>query len=186
MGQPRDANGMINCEQEVPGHEGPVRLHPRQGPEGRHLLLARPVRPARASPEATSMRPQDARRYAEWGFDYLKYDWCSYGNIAKTETDLPKLKKPYFVMRKALDKVEPRHRLQPLPVRHGRRLEVGRRGRRQLLAHHRRHRRLVGEHGRHRLLAERPRKVRRPRPLERSRHARGRHGRLGPTCTRPT
>jgi alpha-galactosidase len=30
---------------------------------------------------------QDAQTYAKWGFDYLKYDWCSYGNvvhIAKT------------------------------------------------------------------------------------------------------
>jgi alpha-galactosidase len=25
---------------------------------------------------------QDARRFAEWGFDFLKYDWCSYGHIA--------------------------------------------------------------------------------------------------------
>ena len=23
----------------------------------------------------------DARTYAEWGYDYLKYDWCSYGNV---------------------------------------------------------------------------------------------------------
>lgn len=23
----------------------------------------------------------DARRFAEWGFDFLKYDWCSYGKI---------------------------------------------------------------------------------------------------------
>jgi alpha-galactosidase len=22
---------------------------------------------------------QDAKQYAEWGFDLLKYDWCSYG-----------------------------------------------------------------------------------------------------------
>ena len=25
---------------------------------------------------------QDAQTYANWGFDYLKYDWCSYGSIA--------------------------------------------------------------------------------------------------------
>jgi alpha-galactosidase len=25
---------------------------------------------------------QDAQTYAAWGFDYLKYDWCSYGDIA--------------------------------------------------------------------------------------------------------
>jgi len=24
---------------------------------------------------------QDAKKYAEWGFDYLKYDWCSYGGV---------------------------------------------------------------------------------------------------------
>ncbi len=23
----------------------------------------------------------DAETYADWGFDYLKYDWCSYGNV---------------------------------------------------------------------------------------------------------
>ena len=28
---------------------------------------------------------QDAQRYAQWGFDYLKYDWCSYGDIAKNQ-----------------------------------------------------------------------------------------------------
>ena len=29
---------------------------------------------------------QDAESYAEWGFDYLKYDWCSYGDIFRKET----------------------------------------------------------------------------------------------------
>ena len=28
----------------------------------------------------------DARQFADWGFDFLKYDWCSYGNVAKKET----------------------------------------------------------------------------------------------------
>jgi alpha-galactosidase len=28
---------------------------------------------------------QDARTYAAWGFDYLKYDWCSAGGIYKDE-----------------------------------------------------------------------------------------------------
>jgi len=26
---------------------------------------------------------RDARRFADWGFDFLKYDWCSYGHIAE-------------------------------------------------------------------------------------------------------
>lgn len=25
----------------------------------------------------------DARTFAQWGFDFLKYDWCSYGKVAK-------------------------------------------------------------------------------------------------------
>ncbi|HWW03026.1 MAG TPA: NPCBM/NEW2 domain-containing protein [Candidatus Acidoferrum sp.] len=46
---------------------------------------------------------QDARRYAEWGFDYLKYDWCSYGGIVPNP-DHDGFMKPYRVMRAALDK----------------------------------------------------------------------------------
>ncbi len=46
----------------------------------------------------------DARSYAQWGVDYLKYDWCSYNDIAK-DTSLAERKKPYFVMRDALNKV---------------------------------------------------------------------------------
>jgi len=48
---------------------------------------------------------QDAQSYAQWGFDYLKYDWCSYGGIDKGDT-LAGLQKPYQVMRAALDKVD--------------------------------------------------------------------------------
>jgi len=48
---------------------------------------------------------QDARTYAKWGIDYLKYDWCSYGQIAK-DGSLVELQKPYKVMREALDSVD--------------------------------------------------------------------------------
>jgi hypothetical protein len=46
----------------------------------------------------------DAKSFANWGVDYLKYDWCSYDGIAK-DTSLAERKKPYFVMRDALQKV---------------------------------------------------------------------------------
>jgi alpha-galactosidase len=48
---------------------------------------------------------QDAKMFADWGIDYLKYDWCSYSQIAPPNPDLNELKKPYVVMRGALDKV---------------------------------------------------------------------------------
>ncbi|HTJ00890.1 MAG TPA: NPCBM/NEW2 domain-containing protein [Dongiaceae bacterium] len=57
---------------------------------------------------------EDAESYAKWGFDYLKYDWCSYGGIAesgapglppwnKNGDNLAAYQYPYRVMRAALD-----------------------------------------------------------------------------------
>ena len=43
----------------------------------------------------------DAKTYAEWGFDFLKYDWCSYGGVAKKENlgeGLEQLQRPYRQM----------------------------------------------------------------------------------------
>ncbi len=40
---------------------------------------------------------QDARLFAAWGFDFLKYDWCSYSDIAGEKT-LAALQKPYRLM----------------------------------------------------------------------------------------
>jgi len=48
---------------------------------------------------------QDAQTYAAWGIDYLKYDWCSYGQIAPAQPSLDEYKKPYQVMRASLNKV---------------------------------------------------------------------------------
>ena len=63
---------------------------------------------------------QDAQSYAEWGFDYLKYDWCSYNPRLEAERDpAPDLSRiaayegtprhelmvPYIIMRNALDQV---------------------------------------------------------------------------------
>jgi len=46
---------------------------------------------------------QDANSYAAWGVDYLKYDLCSYRKIAQVAL-LDELKKPYIIMREALDR----------------------------------------------------------------------------------
>jgi alpha-galactosidase len=67
---------------------------------------------------------QDARQYGAWGFDYLKYDWCSYRpdleshrgnssnfvqNVASWNgmdfTNRAQLIRPYQIMRAALDQV---------------------------------------------------------------------------------
>lgn len=45
---------------------------------------------------------QDAKTYGNWGIDYLKYDWCSYGQIAPAKPSLEDYQKPYILMRKAI------------------------------------------------------------------------------------
>jgi len=49
---------------------------------------------------------QDARRFAEWGFDFLKYDWCSYGRIAGEDHSQAALQKPYRLMGDILLKLD--------------------------------------------------------------------------------
>jgi alpha-galactosidase len=46
---------------------------------------------------------QDVKSWAKWGIDYIKYDWCSYDQVAKNKS-LEELKKPYIILKQALDK----------------------------------------------------------------------------------
>lgn len=55
---------------------------------------------------------QDAQTYAEWGFDYLKYDWCSYAQCVRNDS-LSELMRPYLVMGRAL-RAQPRDLLLSL------------------------------------------------------------------------
>lgn len=47
---------------------------------------------------------QDAKSFAEWGVDYLKYDWCYYSEIfeAGKDSSTSAFMKPYLLMRKYL------------------------------------------------------------------------------------
>ncbi len=46
---------------------------------------------------------QDAETFAEWGIDFLKYDWCSYGKLYPDPT-VEERKRPYRIMADALDR----------------------------------------------------------------------------------
>jgi alpha-galactosidase len=47
----------------------------------------------------------DAQQFADWGFDFLKYDWCSYGKAAPHET-LEDYQRPYRLMGGILAKLD--------------------------------------------------------------------------------
>ena len=48
---------------------------------------------------------QDVQQWAYWGVDYIKYDWCSFDEIAHGDRSKQSLVKPYRVLRQSLDKV---------------------------------------------------------------------------------
>ncbi|MBU4273758.1 MAG: DUF1080 domain-containing protein [Planctomycetes bacterium] len=49
---------------------------------------------------------QYARRFAEWGFDFLKYDYCEYHHIAPDRYELAARQKPYRKMGGILQKLD--------------------------------------------------------------------------------
>ncbi len=104
MGEPRDANGMINANKKFPDMKALTDyIHSKGFKAG---IYSSPSTVTCSDYTATyGYEEQDARRWAEWGFDYLKYDYCSYNKLANSET-LETMQKPYIVMRKALDKVD--------------------------------------------------------------------------------
>ena len=47
----------------------------------------------------------DIKTFADWGFDFLKYDWCSYGKIAKSQ-EIDELQKPYRLISRLIRESE--------------------------------------------------------------------------------
>jgi alpha-galactosidase len=98
----RDADGMVLSNQKFPDMKA---LTDYVHSKGLKIGLYSSPGPKTCAGHEGSYKHEelDARRYGEWGFDYLKYDWCSYGGIVPNP-DHDGLMKPYQIMRAALDK----------------------------------------------------------------------------------
>ncbi len=105
-GEPRDARGMINANRRFPDMKSLTDYIHEKGLKAGIYTSPGPTTCAGFT-GTWRHEEQDARRFVEWGFDFLKYDWCSYGRIAKDETSLEELQKPYGLMSGILAK-EPR------------------------------------------------------------------------------
>jgi alpha-galactosidase len=103
-GTARDSKGMINSNEKFLDMKALCQYIHDKGLKAGIYSSPGPQTCA-GFPGSYQHENQDAMRYAEWGFDYLKYDWCSYDNVAKDKT-LPELMKPYLLMRAALNKVD--------------------------------------------------------------------------------
>ena len=105
-GAARDADGMINANKKFPDMKA---LCDYVHGKGLKIGIYSSPGPLTCAGFTASYQheDQDARRYAEWGFDYLKYDWCSYGRVIRTNKPThEQLMEPYRVMRASLDKVD--------------------------------------------------------------------------------
>jgi alpha-galactosidase len=98
----RDANGFIQSNAKFPDMKALADyVHSKGLKMG---IYSSPGPKTCAGFEASWQHEEkDAEQYAKWGIDYLKYDWCSYGGIAK-DNSVPELQKPYKVMEAALGK----------------------------------------------------------------------------------
>ena len=98
----RDANGFIQSNAKFPAMKALADyVHSKGLKIG---IYSSPGPKTCAGFEASwQHEEQDAQQYAAWGFDYLKYDWCSYGGIAPNP-NREELMKPYLVMQAALRK----------------------------------------------------------------------------------
>jgi alpha-galactosidase len=95
-GEPRDAQGMVNANLRFPDMKALTDYIHAKGLKAGIYTSPGPLTCA-GHVGAYQHEELDARRFAEWGFDFLKYDWCSYGGIAKNP-NLADMQKPYRLM----------------------------------------------------------------------------------------
>lgn len=92
-GAPRDAQGRVNPNRRFPDMKALVDHIHSQGLKAGIYSSPGPLT-CGGCVGAYQHEEQDVRRFVEWGFDFLKYDWCSYGQIVKNP-DRDALRRPY-------------------------------------------------------------------------------------------
>ena len=135
--EPRDAEGRVNANARFPDMRALTDYIHGLGLKAGIYTSPGPTTCA-GHVGAWQHEEQDAPRFVEWGFDFLKYDWCSYGKIAGKEPSRRGAAEALPADGRDPEKAAARRRPEPLPIRHGRGLGVGPRGGRPQLAHRRR------------------------------------------------
>ncbi len=92
-GEPRDMWGSVNANQRFPDMKALTDyIHSKGLKAG---IYTSPGSLTCAGHVGAYKREElDARRFAEWGYDFLKYDWCSYRTVVTNPT-LAQLQQPY-------------------------------------------------------------------------------------------
>jgi alpha-galactosidase len=95
-GEPRDKNGMINSNRRFPDMKGMADyIHSKGLKAGIYTSPGELTCAGHVS--AYGYEEKDIARYVEWGYDFLKYDWCSYSKVGNTKL-ISDLQKPYILI----------------------------------------------------------------------------------------
>ncbi len=92
-GEPRDASGRVNSNQRFPDMKALTDYIHSKGLKAGIYTSPGPKTCA-GHIGAYQHEELDVQRFVEWGFDFLKYDWCSYNKIA-ADKSIAELQKPY-------------------------------------------------------------------------------------------
>jgi len=98
--EPRNERGMINSNKRFPDMKALTDYIHSKGLKAGIYTSPGPTTCA-GHVGAWGHEALDAARFVEWGFDFLKYDWCSYENVAGGK-GLAELQKPYRLVSRIL------------------------------------------------------------------------------------
>jgi hypothetical protein len=93
QGEPRDPEGRINSNKRFPDMKALTDFIHSLGLKAGIYTSPGPTTCA-GHVAAYQHEELDTARFVEWGFDFLKYDWCSYGDLVK-DPDREALERPY-------------------------------------------------------------------------------------------
>jgi alpha-galactosidase len=105
QGEGRDSSGKVNANKRFPDMKSLTDYIHSRGLKAGIYTSPGPTTCA-GHIGAWQHEEFDIERFVEWGFDFLKYDWCSYTDVAGGE-GLPELQKPYRLISAVL-KRQPR------------------------------------------------------------------------------
>jgi alpha-galactosidase len=104
VGVPRDKDGMINTNKKFPDMKKLCDyIHSKGLKAG--IYSSPGLYTCQGHTGSFQFEEKDAQRYADWGFDYLKYDWC-YNQYSTKDVSLYEQRIPWKTMADALIKTK--------------------------------------------------------------------------------
>lgn len=95
-GPAREADGRLRTNADFPDMKGLVDSVHARGLKAGIYISPGPLTCAKYE-GSWQHEEQDLKQFVDWGFDFLKYDWCSYTRVAPDKT-LETYKRPYVLM----------------------------------------------------------------------------------------